>query len=129
MLEGREDLSEVQDNPFAEMMKEDEAAEAAMSGAPTESVPTENIATPANEPEPVAETVPAEPETIPVEPEPAEEQKPADTSKMSDEEFEAFMKKAQAFYSGQQDSSEVPAGDSSEDDEDEGPTVYGAGDQ
>ena len=73
MLEGREDLSEVQDNPFAEMMKEDEAAEAAMSGAPaeptpvdasapTESVPTENIATPANEPEPVAEAVPAEPE-------------------------------------------------------------------
>ena len=131
MLEGREDLSEVQDNPFAEMMKEDEAAEAAMSGAPaepapvdtsapTESVPTENIATPANEPEPVAEAVPAEPETIPAEPEPAEEQKPADTSKMSDEEFEAFMKKAQAFYDTQASESEVSQAedDSADDDED-----------
>ena len=131
MLEGREDLSEVQDNPFAEMMKEDEADEAAMSGAPaepapvdtsapTESVPTENIATPANEPEPIAETVPAEPETIPAEPEPAEEQKPADTSKMSDEEFEAFMKKAQAFYDTQASESEVSQAedDSADDDED-----------
>ena len=131
MLEGREDLSEVQDNPFAEMMKEDEAAEAAMSGAPaepapvdasapTESVPTENITTPANEPEPVAEAVPAEPEAIPAEPEPAEEQKPADTSKMSDEEFEAFMKKAQAFYDTQASESEVSQAeeDSADDDED-----------
>ena len=131
MLEGREDLSEVQDNPFAEMMKEDEDAEAAMSGAPaetapvdasapTESVQTENIATPANEPEPVAEAVPAEPEAIPAEPEPAEEQKPADTSKMSDEEFEAFMKKAQAFYDTQASESEVSQAeeDSADDDED-----------
>ena len=135
MLEGREDLSEVQDNPFAEMMKEDEAAEAAMSGAPaepapvdasapTESVPTENIATPANEPEPVAEAVPAEPETIPAEPEPAEEQKPADTSKMSDEEFEAFMKKAQAFYDTQASESEVSqAEDDSTDDDDDFPSL------
>ena len=131
MLEGREDLSEVQDNPFAEMMKEDEAAEAAMSGAPaeptpvdtsapTESVPTEPLAAPANEPEPVAEAVPAEPEAIPAEPEPAEEQKPADTSKMSDEEFEAFMKKAQAFYDTQASESEVSQAedDSADDDED-----------
>lgn len=135
MLEGREDLSEVQDNPFAEMMKEDEAAEAAMSGAPaepapvdasapTESVPTENIATPANEPEPVAEAVPAEPETIPAEPEPAEEQKPADTSKMSDEEFEAFMKKAQAFYDTQASESEVSqAEDDSADEEEDFPSL------
>lgn len=135
MLEGREDLSEVQDNPFAEMMKEDDAAEAAMSGAPaepapvdasapTESVPTENIATPANEPEPVAEAVPAEPETIPAEPEPAEEQKPADTSKMSDEEFEAFMKKAQAFYDTQASESEVSqAEDDSADDDDDFPSL------
>lgn len=124
MLEGREDLSEVQDNPFAEMMKEDEAAEAAMSGAPTESVPTETIATPVNEPEPVAETVPAEPETTPVEPEPAEEPKPADTSKMSDEEFEAFMKKAQAFYDAQASESEVSqAEDDSADDDDDFPSL------
>ena len=137
MLEGREDLSEVQDNPFAEMMKEDEAAEAAMSGAPaepapvdasapTESVPTENIAAPANEPEPVAEAVPAEPETIPAEPEPAEEQKPADTSKMSDEEFEAFMKKAQAFYDTQASESgneKSQAEDDSADDDEDFPSL------
>ena len=155
MLEGREDLSEVQDNPFAEMMREDDAAETAMSSASTDGstssptdvpasavAPAENAApvekaTPAETAAPVenpadaapAETVAEPAQELPVEPEkPAEESEPA-TSQMSDEEFEAFMKKAQAFYSGQQDSSEVPAGDSSEDDEDEGPTVYGAGDQ
>ena len=85
MLEGREDLSEVQENPFAEMMKEDDATEAAMSGAPAEPAPAESI---------------------PAEPTPVEEEKPADTSKMSDEEFEAFMKKAQAFYSAQAEESD-----------------------
>lgn len=63
MLEGREDLSEVQENPFAEMMKEDEAAEAAMSGTPastpTES-PTVDAAAPVENVPPTTETV-AEP--------------------------------------------------------------------
>ena len=158
MLEGREDLSEVQDNPFAEMMREDDAAEAAMSAASTTAPADASTGTP-SEPVPPAEAVqsegvaplenahldatqptddapasdaPAETLVAPAEPEMPAAEPPANAEpeqQMSDEEFEAFMKKAQAFYSGQQDSSEVPAGDSSEDDEDEGPTVYGAGDQ
>ena len=122
MLEGREDLSEVQDNPFAEMMKEDDAAEAAMSGAPAEAAPVETApaeSAPAEEApaavaEPAAVEEPAE--------EPAAETSPADTSKMSDEEFEAFMKKAQAFYDTQaNDSGNSEVSDdaeSSDDDED-----------
>jgi hypothetical protein len=56
------------------------------------------------------------------------EEKPADTSQMSDEEFEAFMKKAQAYYSGNssEESANENIAEESGDDEDEGPTVYGA---
>ena len=151
MLEGREDLSEVQENPFAEMMKEDEAAEAAMSGAlagssapanesaPTESVsqavdaaaPVENVTqdvppaeeaiAPVETASPVEETASAD-KVISSQPEPpAETEKPAApaTSQMSDEEFEAFMKKAQAFYNTQAEettSSENIAEDSDDDD-------------
>ena len=137
MLEGREDLSEVQENPFAEMMKEDDAAENAQ--APAEGTPAESAApadgstgTPADA---AAESVPPVVETAsPVEetasadkvissqPEPpAETEKPAApaTSQMSDEEFEAFMKKAQAFYNTQAEettSSENIAEDSDDDD-------------
>lgn len=147
MLEGREDLSEVQENPFAEMMKEDDAAENAM--APAEGVPTGNetaqapventpadgsTGTPADAP---VENVPPTTETVsPVEETasadkvissqsepPAETEKPAApaTSQMSDEEFEAFMKKAQAFYDTQAEettSSENIAEDSDDDDDD-----------
>ncbi len=146
MLEGREDLSEVQDNPFAEMMREDDAAETAMASASTDgstssptdapapaeppaenAAPVEN-ATPAETAAPVenpADTVPAETvaepaQELPVEPEkPVEESEPA-TSQMSDEEFEAFMKKAQAFYDTQASESEVSQAedDSADDDED-----------
>ena len=146
MLEGREDLSEVQDNPFAEMMREDDAAETAMASASTDgstssptdvpapaeppaenAAPVEN-ATPAETAAPVdnpADTAPAETvaepaQELPVEPEkPAEESEPA-TSQMSDEEFEAFMKKAQAFYDTQASESEVSQAedDSADDDED-----------
>ena len=138
MLEGREDLSEVQENPFAEMMKEDDAAENAQ--APAEGTPAESAApadgstgTPADAA--AAESVPPVVETAsPVEetasadkvissqPEPpAETEKPAApaTSQMSDEEFEAFMKKAQAFYNTQAEettSSENIAEDSDDDD-------------
>ena len=144
MLEGREDLSEVQENPFAEMMKEDEATENAQ--APAESAPAEGTQAPAegttqvveSAPEtsatttetvaeetsaPVAEETPVEEiaspkarndvneepvdEALAEEPqptdvpatEPAAEPQPADN--MTDEEFEAFMKKAQAFYDTQ----------------------------
>jgi hypothetical protein len=133
MLEGREDLSEVQENPFAEMMKEDEAAEAAMSGAPastpTES-PTVDAAAPVENVPPTTETVSPVEETasadkvISSQPEPpAETEKPAApaTSQMSDEEFEAFMKKAQAFYDTQAEettSSENIDEDSDDDDDD-----------
>ena len=63
----------------------------------------------------------------PAEEKPAAE-KPADTSQMSDEEFEAFMKKAQAYYSGNssEESANENIAEESGDDEDEGPTVYGA---
>ena len=147
MLEGREDLSEVQENPFAEMMKEDDAAENAQ--APAEGVPTGNetaqapventpadgsTGTPADAPvenvppttetvSPVEETASAD-KVISSQPEPpAETEKPAApaTSQMSDEEFEAFMKKAQAFYDTQAEettSSENIAEDSDDDDDD-----------
>ena len=148
MLEGREDLSEVQENPFAEMMKEDEATENAQAPAegtqaPAENAPAEPVADtaatttetvaeetsapveetvapvtdviPATEPEPplyntedVASVEKEIPDQVgndnssveePVDETPAEEPQPADN--MSDEEFEAFMKKAQAFYDTQ----------------------------
>ena len=126
MLEGREDLSEVQDNPFAEMMKEDEAAEAAMSGAlagssapANESAPTESVSQAVDAAAPVenvAQDVPPAEGASPVES--ALPAAPA-TSQMSDEEFEAFMKKAQAFYNTQAEettSSENIAEDSDDDD-------------
>ena len=134
MLEGREDLSEVQENPFAEMMREDDAAEAAMEAAST-AASAEN-AMPAEGAAPVetpvdaapADSAPAEtaaepaPVETPAEPA-AEPEKPAapSTAQMSDEEFEAFMKKAQAFYSGQAEddsSNENIAEESGDDDED-----------
>ncbi len=161
MLEGREDLSEVQENPFAEMMKEDEAAEGAQAPAegarvPAENAPVESTA-PAEEtapviesaPEtsaPVEETVASVVEETPVEEiaspearndvneepvedsiEPAEEisseepqptdepaTEPAAEQTMTDEEFEAFMKKAQAFY----DTQASENSDNSDDDDD-----------
>lgn len=143
MLEGREDLSEVQENPFAEMMKEDEAAEAAMSGAPADGSagsPTESQAVDADAPvenvPPTTETV-AEPSVEMETPEQVghdnekwiatptarddvkEEPQPSDN--MSDEEFEAFMKKAQAFYDTQAEettSNESTAEESDDDDDD-----------
>ena len=137
MLEGREDLSEVQENPFAEMMKEDDAAENAQ--APAEGTPAEG-ATPADgltgtpadasaesvlpiveTASPVEETASADKVISSQSEPPAETEKPAApaTSQMSDEEFEAFMKKAQAFYNTQAEettSSENIAEDSDDDD-------------
>lgn len=137
MLEGREDLSEVQENPFAEMMKEDEAAEAAMSGAPAEGTTladgstgtpadaaAESVSPVVETASPVEETASAD-KVISSQPEPpAETEKPAApaTSQMSDEEFEAFMKKAQAFYDTQanaSDSEDSPAEEASPEDDDD----------
>ena len=157
MLEGREDLSEVQENPFAEMMKEDEATENALAPtegtqAPAENAPVESV-TPAEGTASVVESAPetsatttetvAEETSAPVveetpveeiaspearndvneEPvdasiEPAEEissEEPQPADNMTDEEFEAFMKKAQAFYDTQ-------ASENSDDD-DEFPSI------
>lgn len=127
MLEGREDLSEVQDNPFAEMMREDDAAEAAMTSASADG------STPSTPAETATEDIPAEPEKPATPVETAAEPVPAETEKteppaeqqMSDEEFEAFMKKAQAFYSGQAEetpSNENIAGEA-DDDEDDLPSI------
>jgi hypothetical protein len=55
-----------------------------------------------------------------------EDTKPADTSKMSDEEFEAFMKKAQAFYDTQANESSEETDDSSsldDSDDDDFPSI------
>ncbi|SHK55350.1 condensin subunit ScpA [Fibrobacter sp. UWOV1] len=154
MLEGREDLSEVQENPFAEMMKEDEATE---NAAPTEGAqaPTEGTQAPAEGTVPVIESAPetsapttktvAEETSAPVveetpveeiaspearddvseEPvdasiEPAEEissEEPQPADNMTDEEFEAFMKKAQAFYDSQANEN------SDSDDDDDFPSI------
>lgn len=148
MLEGSEDLSEVQENPFAEMMKEDEAAENAQTpaegtpadgsaGSPTESQAVDADAPVENVP-PITETVsPVEESVSPMESasqavdaagtdKVIEDTKPTDTSKMSDEEFEAFMKKAQAFYDTQanaSDSEDSPAEEASPEDDDEFPSL------
>ena len=153
MLEGREDLSEVQENPFAEMMKEDEAAEGTQapaentsasvaenapveSAAPAESAAPTTDAT-AETSAPVTDIIPATEPVVdemlveeiaspearndvseeapveePVDEAPAEEPQPSDN--MTDEEFEAFMKKAQAFY----DTQASENSDNSDDDDD-----------
>ena len=121
MLEGREDLSEVQDDPFDDAPASQAPAEGAAPVEPSQepapeqpaqssdaehpAAETSAVEQPAVEAPvvdtPVAETPADEPATEqPAEEKPAEE-KPADTSQMSDEEFEAFMKKAQAYYSGE----------------------------
>ena len=159
MLEGREDLSEVQENPFAEMMKEDEATENAQTPSEGAPAPAENTSAPVAENSPVESAAPAEsaasvvesaPETsapatetvvetpveetaapvieessveeVPVveapdEDAPAEEPQPSDN--MTDEEFEAFMKKAQAFY----DTQASENSDNSDDDDDDFPSI------
>ena len=132
MLEGREDLSEVQDNPFAEMMKEDDAAEAAMTSASTPTETQTESAMPVETPETPSEEIASSPEAprndeAPAEPvaEPEKPTVPA-TSQMSDEEFEAFMKKAQAFYSGEkaeEDSTKENIAEDPGDDEDEFPSL------
>lgn len=159
MLEGREDLSEVQENPFAEMMKEDDATE---NAAPTEGAqaPTEGTQAPTEGTVPVIESAPetsapttetvAEETSAPVEETPVEEneewsaslsttprddvsEEPVDASiepaeeisseepqpadNMTDEEFEAFMKKAQAFYDSQANEN------SDSDDDDDFPSI------
>ena len=143
MLEGREDLSEVQENPFAEMMKEDDGTAPATEATAEASAPVvdppvvEETITPVVEETaaPIVEEAPVE--DIPVVDEtpteendewiatpsarddeteeiPTEEPQPSDN--MTDEEFEAFMKKAQAFYDTQ-------ANENSDSDDDDFPSI------
>ena len=170
MLEGREDLSEVQENPFAEMMKEDDAADStgASTSTPTDSAPAEGATPvtdgsagsptdfkPAEETALATETV-VEETVAPVEsswkdegltgssaevPEESsgdvpvengnrtpssddsrvtEGAEPAAEQTMTDEEFEAFMKKAQAFYDTQASENSDVSEDS---DDDEFPSI------
>lgn len=134
MLEGREDLSEVQDDPFADMLREEQPTEKNAAGPVPETPATEPaVETPVAEtpvPETPATPIDETPATEPAEEKPASE-KPADTSQMSDEEFEAFMKKAQAYYSEEaaEETTNENIAEESGDDDDEGPTVYGADDQ
>lgn len=44
MLEGKVDMSDVQENPFAEMLKADDAAEGQVAGTTTDNVPAEGTA-------------------------------------------------------------------------------------
>ena len=132
MLEGREDLSEVQENPFADDEKEpgtespaqdaavtepapqattDSAAEqpAANAEAPAETATDDataeqSIETPVEQPAEPAEEISEEPVAEPV-PETSEvpsEDKPSAETPMTEEEIEAFIKKAQAYYAGEQ---------------------------
>ncbi|MBR2307248.1 MAG: hypothetical protein IKA48_08635, partial [Fibrobacter sp.] len=92
------------------------------TGTPADA-PVENVPPTTETVSPVEETASAD-KVISSQPEPpAETEKPAApaTSQMSDEEFEAFMKKAQAFYDTQAEettSNENIAEDSDDDDDD-----------
>ena len=156
MLEGREDLSEVQENPFAEMMKEDDgtevpAAEGAAPAADTTTAPateaTAEASAPVVENPVVEETVAPIEDAAPIEESPVEDipvvdetpveendewiatpsarddeteeiptEEPQPSDNMTDEEFEAFMKKAQAFYDTQ-------ANENSDSDDDDFPSI------
>ena len=146
MLEGREDLSEVQENPFADDEKEPGTESPAQDAAVTEPAPQATTDTAAEQPaanaEAPAETAtddataeqsietpveqPAEPAEEAVE-EPAEEtsaeevseepvpetsevpseDNPSAETPMTEEEIEAFIKKAQAYYAGEQPADET----------------------
>lgn len=146
MLEGREDLSEVQENPFADDEKEPGTESPAQDAAVTEpaesanaettaiaeesATPSEMQEAPADSPveasasdaaaEPVeeaeedsfeetAEEVSEDPvaEQAPETSEITSEDKPSADTPMTDEEIEAFIKKAQAYYAGEQPADET----------------------
>ncbi|MCF0223228.1 MAG: segregation/condensation protein A [Fibrobacter sp.] len=111
MLEGREDLSEVQENPFEEMMKEADSAEAPTMPQPVQEVPSEqnpaernlaeqNLAE-ADPVEPCDQSEQIEPNELTEQSAPAEPVEESAPSQMTDEEFAEFMKNAQAFYDTQ----------------------------
>ncbi len=121
MLEGREDISEVQENPFGDSDDDEQGAAAPAQQTTTDTAAEQPTETPVEQ---TAETANAETtaaadesatpsesqEETPAEPveeteedsfeEPAEETSTEETP-MTDEEIEAFIKKAQAYYSGE----------------------------
>ena len=120
MLEGREDISEVQENPFGDSDDDEQGAAAPAQQTTTDTAAEQPTETPVEQ---TAETANAETtaaadesatpsetqEETPAEPveeteedsfeEPAEETSTEETP-MTEEEIEAFIKKAQAYYSG-----------------------------
>ena len=121
MLEGREDISEVQENPFGDADDDEQGAATPAQQTTTDTAAEQPTETPVEQ---TAETANAETtaaadesatpsesqEETPAEPveeteedsfeEPAEETSTEETP-MTDEEIEAFIKKAQAYYSGE----------------------------
>ena len=97
MLEGREDISEVQENPFADMIAEADAAEGITAQQTSEQAPATGTATtPANEAaavntdavnEPIAEPATSTSEVITNAPEAVSEITPSHTFEPIDEEF------------------------------------------
>ncbi|MBO7551342.1 MAG: segregation/condensation protein A, partial [Fibrobacter sp.] len=112
MLEGREDISEVQENPFGDADDDEQGAAAPAQQATTDTAAEQPTETPVEQ---TAETANAEtttaaeesatpsetPEEVPAEPAEEAVEEPAAETPMTDEEIEAFIKKAQAYYSGE----------------------------
>lgn len=112
MLEGREDISEVQENPFGDADDDEQGAAAPAQQASTDTAAEQSTETPVEQ---AAETANAEtttaaeesatpsetPEEVPAEPVEEAVEEPAAETPMTDEEIEAFIKKAQAYYSGE----------------------------
>ena len=112
MLEGREDISEVQENPFGDADDDEQGAAAPAQQTTTDTAAEQPTETPVEQ---TAETANAETtaaadesatpsesqEEVPAEPAEEAVEEPAAETPMMDEEIEAFIKKAQAYYSGE----------------------------
>jgi chromatin segregation and condensation protein Rec8/ScpA/Scc1 (kleisin family) len=123
MLEGREDISEVQENPFGDADDDEQGAAAPAQQTTTDTAAEQPTETPVEQTTESTSEAPAEPveeseedsfeepaEKVIAEPvaeqasetsETPSENKPSAEAPMTDEEIEAFIKKAQAYYSGE----------------------------
>jgi len=118
MLEGREDISEVQDNPFADMIAEADAAEGAMQAA---SAPAGDASVPGQDAALSTTQVPAQPATA----ESTETEPNQDASDTSPVQASAQSAEATASESAAipvQDSADIPSFESSSI-EDEAPVL------
>ena len=107
MLEGKVDMSDVQENPFAEMMKADEAEEQAAMESVTASIEAAPQAESEASGEGLSriESIEQETEENKIEETPSPVDAADSGKQMSDEEFAEFMRKAQEFYN--QDASDA----------------------